>query len=73
MGSRGATSNISGIPKNKKKSIKSYEKQISIHKDKINRALKGEIGYNKTTIPHWKAEIRVMQGNIDKIIRRYKK
>jgi ABC-type Fe2+-enterobactin transport system substrate-binding protein len=37
FGGRGA---ISGIPKNKRKSIKSYEKRIKEHKDKIKSAKK---------------------------------
>ena len=71
FGGRGAS--MSGIPKNKRKSILSYQKQIKIHKDKIKKALNGEKGYNKRTIPHWETEIKTMEGNIDKIYRRYKK
>ena len=70
FGGRGA---ISGIPKNKRKAIKSYKEKIKEHEEKIKRAKNGEIGYNINTIHHWEAEIKVFQGSIDKIIRRYKK
>ena len=70
FGGRGA---VSGMPKNKKKAIASYKKNIKEHQDKIRKALNGEKGYNKITIPHWESEIKIFQDNIDKIERRYRK
>ena len=70
FGGRGA---MSGIPKNKRKSIKTYKERIKEHEEKIRRAKNGEKGYNTQTIHHWEAEIKALQGNIDKIVRRYKK
>ena len=68
MGGRGAKMNLSGIPKNKRKAIASYQKQIDKHYDKIKLAEK--TGRDTQYINHWKTEIKAFQGNIDKILKR---
>lgn len=72
FGGRGASS-MAGIPKNKRKSIKTYEQRIKEHKQKIKDAVKSNSERDKQNINHWKIEIRALEGNIDKILRRYKK
>ena len=71
MGGRGAKLKLSGIPKNKRKAIASYQKQIDKHYDKIKTAKK--TGRDTESINHWEAEIRAFKGNIDKIIDRRKR
>lgn len=68
VGGRGAKLKLSGIPKNKRKAIASYQKQINKHYDKIKTAKK--TGRDTEYINHWEAEIRAFKGNIDKIIDR---
>ena len=68
MGGRGAKLNLSGVPKNKRKAIASYQKQINKHYDKIKTAKK--TGKDTEYINHWEAEIRAFKGNINKIIDR---
>lgn len=71
MGGRGQKSNLSGIPKNKRKSLESYKKNIKEHQEKIENAIR--TGENKRAIPHWQHEINVFKNNIEKIERKYKK
>lgn len=71
MGGRGASSNLVGIPKNKRKAINSYKENIKEHEEKIAEAQR--TGKNKRTIPHWQHEINVFKENIEKIERKYKK
>lgn len=73
FGGRGSSSRIPGMPRNKRKAINSYNKRIKQHETKINNAIKGIKGYNKISIPHWKAEIKTFKKNIEKIEKRYKK
>ncbi len=73
FGGRGANSKVSGIPRNKRKAINTYNKRIKEHETKIKNAMSGKNGYNKDTIPHWQHEIKVFKNNIEKIERKYKK
>lgn len=71
MGGRGTNSRVSGIPKNKRKSIESYKKRIDEHYDKIKQAKK--TGQNIRAVHHWEAEIKAWKDKIEKIERRYRK
>lgn len=68
MGGRGAKSSLSGIPKNKRKTISSLTKRINEHKEKIAKAI--ESGANQQTIHHWQKEIEGWEKDIDKIYKR---
>lgn len=71
MGGRGSSSNLSGVPKNKKKSLESYRKRIKEHEEKIKHAQ--STGVNTRTIHHWQKEIEAFKRDIEKIERRYRK
>lgn len=49
-----------GVPKNKRKSVRSLEKQIKKHESKI------EIEQNSQAITHWQKEIRGFKRDIQK-------
>ena len=73
MGGRGAKSKnrIVGMPKNKKKAIKSLKNQIQKHRDKINQAIK--TGKGAESINHLEDEIRAFEKDIENKERRYRK
>lgn len=64
FGGRGAKSSLSGIPKNKRKSIESYQKRINEHKEKIKHST--DLGL----IHHWQKEIDSWEKSVDKIMDR---
>lgn len=73
MGGRGAKSRIVGMPKNKKKSIETYNKRIKGHEEKIKKALSGKNNSDQQYIHHWEKEIMTFKNNIEKIERKYRK
>lgn len=65
MGGRGSNLNLSGIPRHKRKALRSYEKHIDKHKQKIIEAIVK--GKNLDSIGHWEKEILAAQENIQNI------